>query len=366
MNANSSNPQRTLRAATTFWRRAWRTVRVAGSAVLLVIIFVMIAAQLVRDRAVWLNYCLYAPLWVLAIVTIAWDLLNLGKALPLRFLMFLIGCGIGVMSVGMMWAPARAPEGNANQPAVKVLHWNMQWGGLAGPASLEKIVSTMLSHDPQIVCLTEVPHESYFGHYWRTAAGPGWHGASTVLVQQYMCRLSVLSKSPVRRAGQWPLDHGVAALFEIDLPEMPSRPFRVMMVDIESDPNLPRSPSIIQAAKLVDDFATRGQPIDVVAGDFNTPSRFRGFDALTRAGERYERAALWSGQWRATWPARLVSPFRGKTYEFRNTWRLSTLDIDHLFVRTGLDVAAAEIFTSDVVDHRGQTCTIRLPANQSP
>ncbi len=349
---------------TSWWRRAWRAGRAAASGSLVAAILILVVAHVVGDRAMWLQFCLYTPLWAVALTAIGWDLLNLGKALPLRFLLSMLGLGLGVMSIGMMWAPARAPEGDSSQSGVTLVQWNMQWGGLAGPASLEKVVSTVLAHDPQIVCLTEVPPQSYFGHYWKEQAGPGWHAGYSAGSEQYMSRMGVLSKSPVQRVGQWLLDHGEAALFEVAIDDAPAKPFRILMVDIESEPSLPRSPSIEQAARIVEAHAVAGTPIDIVAGDFNTPARFLGFKTLANAGERYERASLWSGQWRATWPARLVVPFRGSMREIRHTWRLSTFDIDHIWVRSGLDVASASIFTTDVVDHRGQVCQLRLPKRE--
>jgi len=340
-----------------------RGLRFGITSTIVAAIVVLVGAQIIRDRALWLFYCMYVPMWAIAIAAVAWDLLLIGRALPLRFLMLCIGAATGMLAVGMMWAPARVAEGDASQPTLTVLQWNVQWGGLSGPVSLEKIVGEIVARRPQIICLSEAPPQQYFDHYWKLQAGPDWHIASANGNSHSFSwyRLTVLSRAPVRQNGFWPLETGVAALFEVAVPESPLRPLRVLMVDLESEPSVPRTPSLLQVAALVDKHAARGTPIDFVLGDFNTPSRFRGFDAISAAGEGYERAALWSGQWRATWPSRLVLPFRGRDREFRNTWRLSTLDIDHIWVRSKLDVVAAAIFTNFAVDHRGQTVTVRLP-----
>jgi endonuclease/exonuclease/phosphatase (EEP) superfamily protein YafD len=82
-----------------------------------------------------------------------------------------------------------------------------------------------------------------------------------------------------------------------------------------------------------------------VLGDFNTPARFLGFDALAEAGPGYRRAGLWSGQWRGTWPSIVTLP---------------PFDIDHIWVSKRLSVVGSSFFRSRSSDHRGQRVDLRL------
>jgi endonuclease/exonuclease/phosphatase family metal-dependent hydrolase len=152
-----------------------------------------------------------------------------------------------------------------------------------------------------------------------------------------------MTRYPVQLRAQWPLHTGHAALFELALPQ---RALRVLMVDLQSAPLLPRSPSIRQVAAILEDRARAGQRVDLVLGDFNTPARFLGFDTLGRAAGGYRRASLWSGQWRGTWPSVLFFPM---------------FDIDHVFVSTHLGVLGSAFFRGPGSDHRGQRADLRIP-----
>jgi endonuclease/exonuclease/phosphatase family metal-dependent hydrolase len=141
---------------------------------------------------------------------------------------------------------------------------------------------------------------------------------------------------------EWKLARGRLAMFEV---EHPLRTLRILMVDLLSSPISPRTPSIRQAAKLIEDRARAGEPIDLVLGDFNTPARLLGFDALQAAAGGFRRASLWSGQWQGTWPS--FVPF-------------SPLDIDHVWVNTRLSIRNAAFFTSFDSDHRGQRVDLSM------
>lgn len=130
------------------------------------------------------------------------------------------------------------------------------------------------------------------------------------------------------------LARGRLALFEV---AHPTRTLHLAMVDLISSPLSPRTPSIQEAAAII-----KGEQVDLVLGDFNTPARFVGFDAL----EGYRRAALWSGEWRGTWPS--FSP-------------LAPYDIDHIWVSRRLRVRAAGFFSTLASDHRGQRVDLRFP-----
>ncbi|MCS7032948.1 MAG: endonuclease/exonuclease/phosphatase family protein [Phycisphaerae bacterium] len=371
----------------TGWRTARRALLAFPTALILLAIVLLVTAQVVRDRTTWLALLMYLPLWPPALAAVAWDLLRLGKALPVRFLLSCIGLATGLLAVGMMWSPALPPEDLPDATELRILHWNTQWGGRRAQQTLDAMVNEMARRRPDILCLSEAPAPAWMLFTWSQRAGHGstWHHAAVAneRAQDYWYRMMVLSRFPVRLIEQRPLPYGHAALFEVDLlepagdnpsasgpstgedgqphasapvPTGATRILRILMIDVQSHVLHPRSPALRAAAEIVESHARAGRPIDVIAGDCNAPARFLGFDALASAGEGYRRAAFWSGQWRATWP---VSIQLGR-WQLRHAWRLSTLDIDHLLLRRGLRIADAAIFQNDASDHRGQIVAIRL------
>lgn len=170
---------------------------------------------------------------------------------------------------------------------------------------------------------------------------PGWSIAAAANSsnpdQGYVYSLTVLSRFPVHKQDEWTLPNGHATLFEV---ELAARTLRVLMVDLHSSPFAPRSPSIREVAQLVE---AHGH-IDLVLGDFNTPARFLGFDALAAAGGGYQLAGRWSGHWRGTWPASMRLPF---------------FDIDHIWVSKRHSIQSSQFFIG-YSDHRGQRVDLRL------
>lgn len=318
-----------------------RFAGLVSTALIVVSLAAMVSAPLVRDRTFALALLMYVPIWPLALSAIVRDVVARGYALPLRWLLLTLGVGAGAFSVSLQWSPARAPEGSAESPQLTIVQWNMQWGGARGPASLAAMLAQLQAYHPDVVCVSEAPA----GDLLQRVSASGWHAASVQHSPptEYWFRMTVLSRQPVALRRRWELPAGHAALFEVDLAP---RSLRILMVDSKSDPLLPRSPTLIEVARIVDELAAANVPVDVVAGDFNTPGRLLGFDALAGAAHGYRRAALWSGQWRATWPARFP---------------LSSLDIDHLWVSRRLDIASAELFSNPNTDHRGQVARLRLP-----
>lgn len=322
--------------------RAARIAAQSCTALILAALAATVTAQLIRDRTLALALLMYVPIWPLALAAIVRDVLAHGRALPLRWLMLTIGVAAGAYSVALMWRPARAAEGNAESPQVTIAQWNMQWGGARGPASLAEMMATLEAHQPDVVCVSEAPAGLHLQRANGSPIASSWHAASVEHSppSAYWFRLTILSRQPVSVRREWALPTGHAALFEVALKP---RTLRVLMVDLRSEPFLPRSATVAEVARIVDDLAAE-TPVDLVAGDFNTPGRFLAFDALSDAAPGYRRAAMWSGQWRATWPARVpLSPF----------------DIDHIWVSRRIDIASAQLFTSPNTDHRGQVAVLR-------
>jgi len=316
-----------------------------STGLILVALTATVAAQLVRDRMLALALLMYVPIWPLALSAIVRDILARGRALPLRWSLLTIGVATGAFSVSLLWCPAYTPEENATSAPLEIVQWNLQWGGARGPESLTEMIATIESYQPDVACLSEAPEAAPLQRALATNSASSWRAATVEHSPSstYGSRLTVLSRQPVAVRQQWQLPAGHAALFEV---ARQPRTLRILMADVQSDPLLPRSPTLVEIARIVDDLAAADTPVDVVTGDFNTPGRFLGFDALADAADGYRRAAMWSGQWRATWPARVA---------------LSPFDIDHLWVRRGIGIVSARLFSSPNTDHRGQVAVLRLP-----
>lgn len=298
--------------------------------------------QLVRDRTQALALIMFAPVLPIALVAIGWDVLLRGRALPIRFLFTAVALGCGAIALSWQWRPALAPEPGSPETQLRVVQWNTQWGG-TNRETFEHVLDGIDAQQPDIACLSEAPDPYALKRAW-AKRHPGWSiaVATDVSNPSYAYNLAFLARYPVQRRAEWALYNGHAALFEVALP---TRTLRSLVVDLKSSPRASRSPSIRQAAQLVEARARTDAPVDIVLGDFNTPARFLGFDALAAAGGGFRLASLWSGHWRGTWPASMRPPI---------------FDIDHVWVSTRWRIQSSRFFIG-YSDHRGQRVDLRLP-----
>lgn len=315
-------------------------IRASFTYALLSALTITILGQLLRDRTAALQWIMFVPVFPIVLVAIGWDVLLLGRALPVRFLFAAVAVGCGALALHWQWQPALAAEPGSPASALRILQWNTQWGG---PYPFDHVLDGIDAQHPDIACLSEAPDTSLLKRAW-AKRHPGWSIAAAVDVDnwRYAYRLALISRYPVEKQNDWVLANGHATLFQVALP---SRTFRALVVDLQSSPRAPRSPSIRQAAQLVAARARTDAPIDIVLGDFNTPARFLGFDALAAAGGGYRLASLWSGHWRGTWPASIRPPF---------------FDIDHIWVSNDWRIQSSQFFIG-YSDHRGQRVDLRLP-----
>lgn len=343
MSSQPSSP-----ATLSLSRRALRLIGQLTTLVIVAALAATLTAQALRDRNLWLTLLMYVPIWPIALAAVARDVMARGRALPYRWLLLAIGIAVGIFSVSLMWCPAREPERSAKEGRFTFAHWNVQWGGPRGLDSMTESLSLLKAEKPDVICLSEAPHGAQLAQALRTT-GASVHVATVEHGPEspFWFRFAVMSPHEVVVRQKWALHAGYAALFEVALKP---RPLRLLMVDIQSAPVVPRTPSIEEVARLVDDFAAKRMPVDIVAGDFNTPSRLRGFDALSAAGKGYRRAALWSGQWRATWPSGI--PF-------------SSFDIDHVWVAAEMPILGARLFSSRSSDHRGHLVWLGASRHQA-
>jgi vancomycin resistance protein VanJ len=157
----------------------------------------------------------------------------------------------------------------------------------------------------------------------------------------YRYKIVVLSRWPVRGGPNVPVRTGTAVDVRV---ERPGRPHRLLVVDGQSQVTRSRTPLLLDVAGACRRAADEGAPFDAVVGDFNAVGRSLGFDAVRAAAGGYELASRSCAGWRGTWPV-----------------PLPVYDIDHVWVRAGVQVLSCSLFTSPASDHRGQLVCLRLP-----
>lgn len=323
--------------------------RVALAIVLALAIIAGVAGQVVRDRSVAWAILMYFPLVPLGMLAAAFDLSTRGRALPIgRFALGGIGLAGAVLGAAslIVIGPGGATLDHAGRDEVSVLHWNVIWGGgrARNPAGWEKIRRTILDRDADIVVLSEAAPDEWLDGLVQ-AMGPG---ASRVQVENgpeavsgFWFKLVVASRWPVRKLAPAEVANGAAMAAEVVVRGLP---VRVLVVDGQSHPLTPRGPFLADVARLCRAAKEAGEPFDVVAGDFNSVSRSRGFDALSEMG--YDLAARSARGWRGTFPS--FAPL---------------YDIDHVWVRNDAEDLRCGFFTNLASDHRGQVVRFRLPGS---
>lgn len=347
-------------------KRRHRVLRRVLTSAVLVVMILGIVGQLFRDRTAWLTWLFYLPLVPIGLWAVLQDLVFAGRSLPrLRFGLTAIGL---IVAAGAAWpmiatgsGAVRSADGEGGPPwpwdavkrsnvslksirfLVRPLHWNVHWGGptrTRSAATWDSLAADIVARNPDIVVLSEAP-ERHNGWVAGLARDQGWDWVQCDHEpgSRYWYRLAVCCRWPVRIERHERVTNGYLMRVAIDLP---GRPLRLLLVDGESNPRLSRRALLadVLAACRAGDQA--GEPIDLLAGDFNTPSRSIGFDPFPDAGYRLaSRAAV---GWRGTFPT--LCPL---------------LDIDHVWVRRPLSVRECELFTNLETDHRGQVVAFDLP-----
>ena len=296
-----------------------------------------------RDRSVPLALLLYlsmAPVGPLAMILG----LCFRQTTSRRVRYFLITLGLISTATwrGMVGTGATAvvvPE----ERRLKLLHWNVYWGGLPFQklTPWQAIGGEIIDQDPDLVVLSEAPFVSEL--YQMLDRLPGRRfGLSLPRFGKdgHPFHAFVSSRWPVRLE-QWDsiADGGAA----IVLVEHPRHRIRIMIVDGESTLTRLRTRMLHDIADTCARGSTNGEPIDLLVGDFNAVSRSIGFDEISASGGGYQLASRSCRGWRGTWPS-----------------FFPVLDIDHVWVRSGWAILGCRMFTNFVSDHRGQVVELGL------
>ena len=321
--------------------RLGRLARVAIAPGLMLAIALGSAGQMVRDRAIAWALLMYLPLVPLGLAAVAFDAISRGRALPRgRFVLGAIGLSAVIGGAWPMVGLGPGPSGG-DGPEVSVLHWNVIWGGgrKRSPARWATIRREIHRRPVDLIVLSEAPPDDWLDEL----VGEMGPGASRVQVENspgdaYWFKLAVCSKWPLRLARREPIADGAAMVVEA---EVRGRTVRLLVVDAQSHPFIPRSPRLLDIAAACRRALDHGEPIDVVAGDLNSVARSLGFDAIEAGG--YALASRSSRGWRGTFPSVLPA-----------------YDIDHVFVRRDLPSLDCRLFTTLASDHRGQVVRFRM------
>jgi endonuclease/exonuclease/phosphatase family metal-dependent hydrolase len=295
-----------------------------------------LVGQAVRDRSIATALMMYIPLMPLGLAALFIDLSIRGRSLPRpRFgLTILGGVAIGWSAIAMMGTGASS-EHRSVENELALLHWNVQWGGglFRGPRAWEALRSSMVGRHPDLIVLSEAPPDDWLGQLnGDLGAGATHVGIFHDPKSPYWYRMVVCSRWPIRLEGRKTLPGGIAMSVEA---EVRGRGYRLLVVDGVSSPLRSRLPFLRAIAEACRKATDEGRPYDFVVGDFNTPSRSLGFDALRDQGYRLASASTLG--WRGTFPA----------------W-LPAYDIDHVWVGPRLRARSCSLFNSPWTDHRGQ------------
>ena len=302
--------------------------------------------QAARDRNVILALMMYVPLVPVGLGAILLDALMKGRALRRpRFGLSLAGAPAAAWGAALMLGTTPPDVPPAGSTEITLLHWNVMWGG-NDPGKWRETAAHIIPRKPDLVVLSEAPADDMIVDAF-AAMGGDWN---TVYItnppgSRYWYNPFVCSRGPLKLERRIDIRNGAAMSV---LAGVKGRTVRLLVVDGRSDPRLPRTPMLHDIASALDDAARRGEPFDLVVGDFNSVGRSVGFDAVAVAGGTgYRRAAEYCRGWRATWPA-----------------PLPLYDIDHVWVRNslaGARVLGCELFTGRRTDHRGQFVRLAWP-----
>jgi endonuclease/exonuclease/phosphatase family metal-dependent hydrolase len=325
--------------------RLWRFVLALAAWATVLAIALGMVGQVVRDRNVLLALLMYLPLAPLGLAAFAFDLLRRGRSIRPRWTLAALGMlalAWGTVSMVGVRPPDPAPPGATT---LTLLHWNMQSGGRhAAQPRWDRAAEEILSRKPDLIVLSEAPPDDWLFNSLHKV-GRGWR---TVHIQNdlggpYWYKPLICSQWPLRMEGRVPVRNGVAMSVAADVR---GKMVRLLVVDGISWPTVLRTPFLEDIAAACREAARRGQPYDVVVGDFNAVGRSLGFDTVRSAADGYREASNYRSNWRGTWP-----------------YPLPVYDIDHVLVRTGVAVTGAELFSPPGLetDHRGQYVHLALP-----
>jgi endonuclease/exonuclease/phosphatase family metal-dependent hydrolase len=206
----------------------------------------------------------------------------------------------------------------------------MFWNLSSGRRGWSRVVTTLKSQSPDVIGLVELDgSDSDVTDRWHDAF-PGYeltdaHGSMLLLSKG---RIVEVSSGSLGQGGRY--KHAIV--------EATSGVLHVFIVDIKSDPLMPRRKPLEKLAEITS--ALGNQPT-IVMGDFNTPGDSVHFDALRRT---FDNAFESHGSGYApTWPM-----------------PVPVLQLDHIWVNRQVEVLHCQAEWTLSSDHRPVTAWLRV------
>lgn len=309
--------------------------------VVLLISAVPLAGWGLRDRVVALAPLSYLPLMPFAIAV-----LTMASVTPVgwwrRFAM-LVGTLTLVASLSAMVGWRTMPSQIGVGAKLRVVQQNIWWGGGSkhSDETWAAIRRALVARNADILILSEAPPMPEMQKLAADLRDPDpWSMAhiENPPGDSYWYRTVVLSRAPHTAVKQVALPDGVGLRIDVLRPQ---GRVRVLAVDARSHPSRDRHRMSGALQRYLDSEAEAGRTIDILAGDFNTPSRSSALDSLRRS---YWLTLEHCGQWQGTWPTGVP-------------W----LVIDHIWVSNSWVGKSCELFTPPFADHRGQEALLLRP-----
>jgi endonuclease/exonuclease/phosphatase family metal-dependent hydrolase len=324
-----SDTESKMTKRTTLLRRLLRLAALAST-----VGFVLaLSGYVLRDRTRWLATLMYLPLPLVAAAAI---LIQSAAFERRRWMRRTFVIGVALIA-GLASIRAMRGDGWRDAPleSLDVIQWNVQWGRDSDGwlATVTKISRAV----PDIVVLSEAPSDEKLAALCEHL-GEGWTFRVTRNLpgDRYWYAIAVLSPWPSVVETSPQLPNGAAVVVRLTGPD---GPLRVLAVDGQSDPTLSRTPMLNAIASYCAAEQARGEPVDLIAGDFNAISRSIGFDALP--AQRYQLGSTRMWGWRGTYPA-----------------SLPLYDIDHIWIGPRYVARSTFLLDSPGTNHRGQLVNV--------
>jgi endonuclease/exonuclease/phosphatase (EEP) superfamily protein YafD len=303
--------------------------------IVVVMVLAVLVGQICRDRILVTALLFYVPPVLVAIVAA-------GTALACRakFRVHLFCFAFLLVSLLSQFGFRSTHPSTA--PTIRLVQWNVLWGGTGGESSWPKIVSQLRNMNCDLILLNEAPNPArvdamlqQLGANWSAARFHHRPG------ERYTCHLVVASKYNVILEDTIITPDARMICCRIAFPQ---RNLRVLLVDGLSTITLLRSDRLRAVRAYAEQAQRENRAIDFIAGDFNSPANCVGFDDFATMAGGFDHAADFAHEWRGTWPVVLPA-----------------MEIDHVWVSRRNRITGVDLFTSLHSDHRGQMVDIALP-----
>jgi hypothetical protein len=243
-----------------------------------------VVGQIARDVFLLTALCFYIPSAFLSAVLPVCAVAQLaGKRRRLAVVLACLALPPCVM-VGLVENRMFVKLPSAERGDVRVVHWNV--GGMLGRKEPRDFLA---ARQADLYVLSEVRNNGRQVEGFRDRLGSRYQSA-------VFGNLAVVGTGRLRADG-WLLDRNRTKVQAVTW-ECAGRSLRLLVVDLPSEPHIPRDPLLREVNALIE----RHQP-DLIVGDFNAPRRSRALCALP-AGYRHAYDSVGAGLG-YTWPVPL-------------------------------------------------------------